>query len=81
MSQKQIVQQFNPTMQHLYAVGDKVRIVNHQFMDGAEGVIAAQMPFTFVAPAYYVKVNGGTFAVSERSLELLKGGDGDGIES
>ena len=52
--------------EHKYAVGDKVCV------NGAEGEICALVPFTFVAPAYDVKVNGITFAVSERSIERIE---------
>jgi len=74
MSNKPIAQQFKSAVLHAYSVGDKVRVTGPHMMCGAEGEICAQMPYTFVAPAYYVKVNGMVFAVSERSLEVLKRG-------
>lgn len=58
-------------MKHKYAIGDKVRVVNHKYIDGAEGEIAALMPYTFVAPGYYVNIGRTPMAVSERSLERI----------
>jgi hypothetical protein len=72
MSEKQIKQQFQSAMQHKYSVGDKVRVVNHKYIDGAEGEISALMPYSFVEPAYYVDINGMVTAVSERSLEKIE---------
>jgi hypothetical protein len=63
-------------MQHKYSIGDKVHVVNHKYIDGAEGEIAALMPYTFIAPAYYVNINGMINAVSERSIERIEVQDG-----
>jgi hypothetical protein len=52
-------------MQHKYAVGDKVRI------NGKEGEITALIPYTFVAPAYYVKIDDTVVAFSERSIKSI----------
>ena len=60
-------------MKHRHAVGDRVRCINHDHKQyGQRGTIDAILPYTFVAPAYYVLWDGATktVAVSERSLEL-----------
>lgn len=62
-------------MKHKYSVGDRVRNINKEHKHyGQEGVIDAILPYTFVAPAYYVLWDGETktVAVSERSLESCK---------
>lgn len=63
---------FAVEMQHKYSVGDKVRVNNHQYIGGWHGEIAALMPYTFIAPAYYVNINGMTNAVSERNIERIE---------
>ena len=64
-------------MKHKYAVGDRVRNINPDLACcGQEGVIRAILPYTFIAPAYYVKYDNDsssrTVAVSERSLEKVE---------
>jgi hypothetical protein len=59
-------------MKHKYKVGDKVRVTNHKYINGTEGEIVALMPYTFAAPAYYVRSGGMVAAVSERSLERVE---------
>jgi small-conductance mechanosensitive channel len=52
---------------HKFAVGDKVRV------NGIEGVIHAIIPFTFIAPAYDVRVTKTIIIpVSERSIEKIE---------
>lgn len=59
-------------MKHKHAVGDKVRVTKPHMMSGAEGEICALVPHTFIAPGYYVRINGMTTAVSERSIERIE---------
>lgn len=60
-------------MVHKYSVGDKVRVTpRHTWLAGSEGEIAAPIPFTFLAPGYYVTINGSKLALSERSLEKVE---------
>lgn len=59
-------------IQHKYAVGDKVRVIQHKTISGAEGEIAATMPYTFIQPAYYVRIGGMITPISERSLEKIE---------
>jgi len=59
-------------MVHKFAVGDKVRVTKrHTWLAGAEGEIVALMRFTFIAPGYYVMIDGSKMALSERSLEKV----------
>jgi hypothetical protein len=52
---------------HKFAVGDKVMI------NGVEGVIHALSPYTFIAPAYDVRVTKTIIIpVSERSIEKIE---------
>lgn len=63
---------FAVEIQHKYAIGDKVRVTNYKHINGAEGEIAALMPYTFKAPGYYVNINGMINAISERSIERIE---------
>jgi hypothetical protein len=60
-------------MQHQYAVDDKVHVVNHHSIHDASGVIIALIPFTFISPAYYVRIDDKVVALSERSIERIDG--------
>lgn len=59
-------------IQHKFEVGDKVRVTQHKTLSGAEGEIAALMPYTFFQPAYYVRIGGMITPISERSLEKIE---------
>ena len=64
-------------IEHKYAIGDRVRNINPELACcGQEGVIDAILPYTFIAPAYYIKYDNDsssrTIAVSERSLEKVE---------
>lgn len=59
-------------IQHKFAVGDKIRVTQHKTLSVAEGEIAALMPYTFIQPAYYVRIGGMITPISERSLEKVE---------
>ncbi len=59
-------------MQYKYAVGDRVRVTNHKYPNGADGIIVALFPYMLIAPGYDVKIDGVIMAVSERSLEKIE---------
>jgi DNA-binding CsgD family transcriptional regulator len=58
-------------IQYKYNVGNRVCVRNHRYYD-VEGEIVALMPYSLVAPAYDVQIDGMVVAVSERSLERIE---------
>lgn len=60
-------------MQHKYKKGDKVRVVApFSKLYLYPGEIHKLIPYTFVAPGYYVKFGDDVIAMSERSLEKIE---------
>lgn len=66
--------EYLPPIQHKFAIGDRVRTFS-----GAIGEISSLMPYSLVAPAYYVRIAGRIVALSERSLEKIDSQEGETV--